>query len=208
MATTHYELAFSGELIDGANLAQARANLGQLFKANDAQLDRLFSGQRTVIKNNLELSAGRKYLQILKKSGVVGRLYDMTTRQEWIDHQQQEPATPATTEVSSVASTISATSETTPNNTLVKAAYKPSDNVAERPANAIIGTASAQVGVETPNWDIAPTGSDMQDEYQPHDTPAPDTSHLSLRPMQGNLVEPEQKEVPPPPDTSHLKLEE
>ncbi|RRJ84443.1 hypothetical protein [Aestuariirhabdus litorea] len=199
MSTMLYELSFSGELVAGADPAQARENLGKLFKANAAQLDRLFSGQRVIIKNNLELPAGRKYLQAFNKAGVKGHLFDMATGREWID-----PLAAAPVDEPPVSA-----NETRPQPTPARADFGTrAESAAARPAQALVGTASAQVEVATPGWDIAPTGADMQDSYEHNDPEAPDTSHLSLRPMKGNLVDPEPRNDPPPPDTSHLRLEE
>ncbi|MCL6415750.1 hypothetical protein MIB92_08810 [Aestuariirhabdus sp. Z084] len=213
MSTTLYELSFSGELLEGVNPAEARVNLGKLFKANDAQLDRLFSGKAAVIKNNLELPVGRKYLQAFTKAGVRGHLFDMASGQEWIDPLAQpvtaEAEPPAfQPKAPEPASSPSPTPSPAPSS---PASFGSPTNAAPatapRPAQALVGTASDQVEMETPDWNIAPAGSDMQEEYDQDDTEAPDTSHLSLRPMQGNLVEPTPKNDPPPPDTSHLKLE-
>ncbi|WP_426416820.1 hypothetical protein [Aestuariirhabdus sp. LZHN29] len=209
MSTMLYELSFSGELIAGADPVQARKSLGSLFKANESQLDRLFSGQRVIIKNNLELTAGRKYLQALNKAGVQGHLFDMATGREWIDPLAQAPA--AEPRPTPVKANFDAPQQPAPTPPPSKASFdaapSPTGSTA-RPAQALVGTASAQVEVATPDWDIAAAGTDMQDSYDHNDPDAPDTSHLSLRPMKGNLVDPTPKNDPPPPDTSHLKLEE
>ena len=44
-----FEIAFSGEILPGAQLEQVKAAIARLFQADDALLARLFSGQRVVI---------------------------------------------------------------------------------------------------------------------------------------------------------------
>ena len=47
-----YQLVFKGELSPGVDQQTARANAMALFKATIAQVERMFSGQRVVIRNN------------------------------------------------------------------------------------------------------------------------------------------------------------
>ena len=63
-----YEIAFSGELVPGAQLEAVQANLAKLFQADAQRIAQLFSGRRVVIKNNLDEAAAEKYRSTLELS--------------------------------------------------------------------------------------------------------------------------------------------
>ena len=64
-----FEVAFSGELVPGADAAQVRANLARLFQADPQRIAALFSGRRTVIKSNLDAASAEKYRLTLERAG-------------------------------------------------------------------------------------------------------------------------------------------
>jgi hypothetical protein len=71
---THYNLIFQGKIIEGALLDEVKQNVAHLFKADTAKIAVLFSGKAIVIKKNLETSAAKKYLTIMKKAGAIVRV--------------------------------------------------------------------------------------------------------------------------------------
>ena len=64
-----FEVIFSGEVLDGFDAAETRAKVGQLFKADEAKLARLFSGKPVVIKKGLDEATANKYVGAFKKAG-------------------------------------------------------------------------------------------------------------------------------------------
>ena len=68
---TRYEIAFSGQLVEGAPLASVQANLARLFQADAQRIAQLFSGRRVVIKNNLDEVGAEKYRLTLERAGAV-----------------------------------------------------------------------------------------------------------------------------------------
>lgn len=81
-------IIFKGETLEGFDLARVRANLGKLFNANDAQLDKLLSGGSVVIKKELNQDGADKFIQVLSKAGAKAYIKDLA---------QSETTTPATT---------------------------------------------------------------------------------------------------------------
>lgn len=53
MSADTYEVAFSGEVAEGADPEKVKANVAQMFKADEKKLAHLFSGKRVVIKKEL-----------------------------------------------------------------------------------------------------------------------------------------------------------
>jgi hypothetical protein len=71
----HYSLVFTGRIREGATVAEARKNLGELFKISDpAVLDKVFSGKPVVLKKNLDENEARKQEMILYMAGAVCEL--------------------------------------------------------------------------------------------------------------------------------------
>ncbi len=66
-----YDIFFAGQLVDGVDETTARSRLGQLFKANEATLDKLFSGKPMAIKRGLDKAGAIKYKRAMEKAGAV-----------------------------------------------------------------------------------------------------------------------------------------
>ena len=66
-----FEIAFSGQLVLGAEMAQARAAIQRLFNANEQLLDQLFSGRRMVIKQSVDRATALKYQKAFSAAGVM-----------------------------------------------------------------------------------------------------------------------------------------
>ena len=69
MSDELFEVAFSGQIRDGADLEQVKAKVGKMFKADDAKIATMFSGKRLLIKRNLDREAATKYRAAFKKAG-------------------------------------------------------------------------------------------------------------------------------------------
>ena len=50
MSDQLFEVAFSGQVSEGASLDDVKARVAKMFNADDAKLAQLFSGKRIVIK--------------------------------------------------------------------------------------------------------------------------------------------------------------
>lgn len=69
MAQENYDLVFRGELVRGAELAQAKRNIAQLFKVDNTKVESLFSGKAIVLKKGLDFATANKYRVAIKKAG-------------------------------------------------------------------------------------------------------------------------------------------
>lgn len=64
-----YHIYFAGDLLDGYEHSAVRANLARLFKADDATLDKLFSGTPRLVKKSCNRETALKYKQAMEKAG-------------------------------------------------------------------------------------------------------------------------------------------
>lgn len=69
MDDKHFDVVFRGHLAAGADEADVKAALARLFKSTPAQIERLFSGKRVVIKKNLDREQADKYREVLRNAG-------------------------------------------------------------------------------------------------------------------------------------------
>jgi uncharacterized protein YdgA (DUF945 family) len=69
-----YEVAFSGQIHEGAELPVVKARSARIFKADAAKVEKLFSGKRIVIKKNLSAEAADRYSVAFTKAGAICEL--------------------------------------------------------------------------------------------------------------------------------------
>ncbi|HEX5843863.1 MAG TPA: hypothetical protein VFY62_15420 [Pseudomonas sp.] len=187
-----YEIAFSAQLVPGAQVDAVKANVAKLFQADAQRLALLFSGRRIVIKSNLDAAAAEKYRATLERAGALVEVVDLDMQE---DIEEIELAPPP--------------------------AAEPATGYARAPVSDDAGQAAGRlqvaprdeymaafVDVDAPDFGIAPLGNDLQDDKPEPAAPPLDLSQFSLAPVGSDMGE--QKRAPggPPPDISHLKLQE
>ena len=179
---SRYEIAFSGQVLPGAELALVQANLAKLFQADAQRIALLFSGRRIVIKSNLDEAGAEKYRATLERAGARVEVVAL------VDEQLVEEIELAPPPVSP------APQATVPAGARLKVA--PRDEYM-----------AAFAEVDAPDFGIAPVGVDLQDARPAAQPPAVDFSQFSLAPVGSDMGEVKAKPAGPPPDTSHLKLQ-
>jgi hypothetical protein len=185
---TRYEIAFSGQLVEGAPLASVQANLARLFQADAQRIAQLFSGRRVVIKNNLDEAGAEKYRLTLERAGAVVEVLAML-----VEEVELAPPPPASTPVAAVPAVAA----------VVGAASPGRLHVAPRDEYM-----AAFADVDAPDFGIAPVGVDLQDAKPEAPAPAVDLSQFSLAPAGSDMGQAKAAPAGPPPDTSYLSLQE
>lgn len=69
MSEAKYDLSYKGELLEGFYSDFVKADLKNLFKANDDYIDRLFTGAEQTIKRDVDKATAIKFQQAFKKAG-------------------------------------------------------------------------------------------------------------------------------------------
>ncbi|MGB3598300.1 hypothetical protein ACS8E9_16030 [Pseudomonas neustonica] len=188
-----FEIVFQGQVQSGVPVEEARARIGQLFQVAGEQLDTLFSGRRIVIKQGLDEAAAAKYRAAIERAGAVCNVEPMTPAEPDSAPAPEPAPAPAAPPVS----------QPTP----VPQPGTASDNHGKRlaPRDEYM---AAFVDVEAPDFDIAPLGADMQDDYDETAALPIDLSALSLAPTGSDLGELKRELPPVSPDISYLKLQD
>ncbi|MDP3814061.1 hypothetical protein [Pseudomonas sp.] len=185
-----YEIAFSAQLVPGAQLESVKANLAKLFQADEQRLALLFSGRRIVIKSNLDEAGAEKYRATLERAGALVEVVDLELQQEVEEIELAPPpqvAAPAATAVP------------------VASAEQAVGRLQVAPRDEYM---AAFAEVDAPDFGIAPLGDDLQDDKPEPQAPALDLSQFSLAPTGSDMGEVKKVPAGPPPDISHLKLQE
>jgi len=71
-----FEVVFQGRLVDGADPGTVKKNIASLFNTDAANLEKLFSGKRFVIKGNLDEQTAQKYRLAMEKAGAVCQILE------------------------------------------------------------------------------------------------------------------------------------
>jgi len=157
--TARFDVLFAGQLLEGRDASTVRLNLGRLFKADEATLDKLFSGKPQILKRDADEATARKYQQALATAGALALLRPCAG-----SAPAAAPAPAASAPPTGLALAPPGTDVLGP----------------EERAPAIAPSISA------PDLEVAGAGERLA-EPAPPAPPAPDTSHLSLGEVGENI---------------------
>ena len=204
MSEELFEVAFSGQIADAADLQQVKAKVAAMFKADEEKLAHLFSGKRVVIKKNIDQATANKYKTALNNAGAICEIKSLLTPAAEVAAAEKVPAPAPVTRPAPVDSTEN-------NRPAVSAATTGQSSAAGTSANIPAAPQTAPLGIGADDIaelvvDVAPLGSDMQDEIKQVEAPELDVSGLDVAPPGSDLGQVKKQDAPPPPDTSGMSL--
>ncbi|MBX9605328.1 MAG: hypothetical protein K2Y51_03845 [Gammaproteobacteria bacterium] len=195
MAADNLAIVFRGKLVEGAALAQVKANFARLFNADAARVEQMFAGQAVMIKKGLDAAGAEKYRQALEKAGALVEILDLTASAQPVARPAAPASSPAPAATPAAAPAASASPPPT------ASANRANDPALARaaPPAALRGTPQA---LES---SLAEPGVVLVEAQH---VAAPDiaTDHLSVAAVGERLVD----YTPPPPlayDLSGLSLD-
>ena len=194
MSDQLFEVAFSGQISEGANMEEVKARVGKMFNADEVKLAQLFSGKRIVIKKNIDQATAAKYKTALNRAGAE---CEISSSGGEAAAAQPAAATPAPAEPAAEP-----TAKSTPVSTEYETSYD--GEVAPPPRTDPLGISGDQI--EDLAVSIAPVGSELQDEYKEPEEPDIDITGFDIAPVGSDLSEAKKEQEPPPPDTSGITL--
>ncbi len=194
MSDQLFEVAFSGQISEGANADEVRAKLGKMFNADDAKLDQLFSGKRIVIKKNIDQATAAKYRTALNRAGAECEVKPLggaaaATPAPAAEKPAAEPGSAGSAPAAAPAQTFESQYD---------------GEVAPPPQTDPLGITGDQI--EDLEASIAPVGSELQNDYSEPDEPDIDITGLDVAPVGSDLGSTKKEPDPPPPDTSGISL--
>ena len=196
MSDELFEVAFSGQIDEGADLEKVKAKVGAMFKADATKLAHLFSGKRMVIKKNIDQATANKYKSALNNAGAVCEVKSLSEAPvAQVAEVKPEQVSPET-EKAEVRTETSA--ESRPATSVV------SGDIPAAPQTDPLGIGAGDISELTAA--IAPVGSNMQDEIKEVAEPSLDLTGLDIAPAGSDLGQVKKDDAPPPPDTNGLSL--
>ncbi len=200
MANT-YNVHYAGEVITGHEPAQVRARLGKLFGADDATLDKLFSGRTRLIKKGCDRATAEKYRAAMQRAGAVAILEPPLEAQTASADQTAAPAPapaggrqqdehPATQAAATAAGGDAALQLRPPQSAVLE------EHERTRHVPREVDTSALAVGEQ---------GERLSPEAPPA-PPAPDTSHLGIAEAGADIPGMSSDAPPPAPNTDAIGL--
>ena len=189
-----YEVAFSGQIADGAELDKVKANIGTMFKADEAKLTQLFSGKRVVIKKNIDEATARKYEKALNNAGALCEVKNLSQSAE-----TASVAAPADAPAPAAAAQPTPAAPAAPS-----AAANADYDIPEAPDTVPLKVSGDEIA-DLPA-DLAPVGSMMQEIVEEQVEPPSVPDDMTVAPVGSDIGDAKEEEVPPPPDTSGLSI--
>jgi len=205
-----YQLVFSGEILEVADLGMVKMNVGRVFNLKEQQVEALFSGKRVIIKKNIERAAAEQLEARMKRCGAVCTIEEMAAEaaspaaaQTPADSPAPPPPAATVDEATVWQPTAAAESPPAPDMPV------PTGTLTLAPHGSDLGVAGA--AVEEYEFDITAYSLDEPGVYLVEhveiEAPVIDTGDLDLGEPGEILTEP--VEVPPADiDTAGLDMDE
>ena len=193
MSDQLFEVAFSGQISDGANLEEVKARVGKMFNADDAKLAQLFSGKRIVIKKNIDQATAAKYKAALNRAGAECEISSSGGAAPAQQPATAAPSTPAAEPPAPAAA---------PPSVEYESSYD--GDVAPPPQTDPLGITGDEI--EDLAASIAPVGSELRDDYREPEEPDIDITGFDIAPVGCDLSNGKKEPEPPLPDTSGITL--
>lgn len=202
MSNQDFDIIFRGDIVFGHQLADVKLRLQQLFKADAAKVDALFSGRPVPLKRGLDLASAEKYKEALTRAGAqVDIVAAGETKPVSAPVARPTPSPTATPVPAAAPLSLAQRLElqaAADKEAAEKAALKREQE--EREQAARDAAQGVKPGTAPSSWSLAPVGSYMLQptEHAIAESAAIDTSTMSLRPAEaGNILD--ANELPPEP---------
>ena len=180
-----YNVYFAGQLLAGHALVRVRDNIARLFNADDATLDKLFSGKPQLIKRDCDKATALKYKQAMEQAGAL-------------------PVIKAIASQAPTATVDTAARPMTAAERIAALAAAPDLAYQNQPAVPVAPPPPSPEPTEG-GVQLAPAGTDV---LLPEERQAPATSSVNAPDLEvfasGRRLSDNPPAPPPPPDTSHL----
>lgn len=204
-----FDIFFAGECLPGHREEEVRSALQNLFRIDAAALERLFSGDRRVIRRDCDRATALDYQRAMKQAGarpVITRATAGDAR--GVDTVQAADATQVAAPPLTLADAGSDVLRPEERQPPVVVTVDTSGYAIAEPGERLAPATPAVPDAEVPDYALAEPGSRLS-EPAADTAPAPDTGHLSLADGDFDLSDCAPPPAPPLPlDLDHLVLAE
>lgn len=219
MEQSNCELVFYGKLVSGQCESEVKQNVAKLFKASAGQVERMFTGQRVVIRNKLDLETAKKYRQAMLSRGAECTVEIMG--QPGVDALASAPSSspspesnlvppvasadplPATEHVQAASQSQAATSKSAEGTSSATGTASNIDN----PSGLTIAGDKVDGILAGTDFSLDPVGSRLSEApVIAEEVELQTLKGVSVLPPGSDLKDPEEQPPVSVPDTSHLSI--
>jgi len=195
--STRYKLLFHGAVRKDQHPAVVRSRLQKMLKANDAQIEAMFSGKPVTIKKNIDEATADKYLEAFVAAGAKLELVELSPEEIKTEAMAAQAAKVKAADAASSQPDVVENAEQQPDSA------EPSDQETTGAAGASVANGAFQLA--EPGADLVPA-----ETRAPEPVAEVDTEHLSLASPGTVLGDGSAADAvePMPVDTSHLQLDQ
>ncbi len=192
MSDKLFEIAFSGQIVKGAEAESVKQKIGQIFKADEKRLAQLFSGRRIIIKREVDEATAAKYRGAFEKAGAVCEVTALSATDAPAHPEATTTATPSSAQAASDSDEA------------YVSRYPESEQVPQALLSDPLGIRGESI--QDLQADMAPVGSQMQHQIKEIPDAVIDTSGMDVAPVGSILTDKKEDAPPPPPDTSGITM--
>ena len=87
----NYKLVFDGTISEGFQVEDVKKNLETVLKANEKQIELLFSKPEVVIKKNMDYESAMKYQKAMQKAGTMCKVMEIAQNQAAVPVEDAAP---------------------------------------------------------------------------------------------------------------------
>jgi hypothetical protein len=200
MAEQQYDLFYSGQLLDGHFLDFVKADLQKLIKADEAYVDRLFSGTEQPVKKKVDKPTAIKFQQAFKKVGakLIVRAHNPNYVAPAASQASEPKKAPANSNAQPTPSQVASTKPDVPQTAIPSTAAR-----ASTPSTGVNST-----HFETTDQVIAGENEDHLIEHHQPDIKAPETLPTWDISAPGAILTKEKEFIPANINTDTLSVAE
>lgn len=184
--TELFNVVFSGELSGRADPAVVRANIGKMFNASEAVLDKLFSGQPVAVKKMVDRATAMKLRAMMKQAGA-------NTSMVQVDAQGRPVGDAAGSATVAAAARPAAPSMA---ERVAQLAEQQAKEEAARPRPDAPPPPADLADIQT--WALYPTGALLGQPSEPAPDKIVKAPDLGISAVGSDLIQDSEKTVPPP----------
>lgn len=233
MADERFDLIFRGDIVLGQPLASVKQRLQQLFKADEAKIEQLFTGRPVALKRQLDAATAKKYQQVLHKAGAQVEMVPSQARKApaeapaarglslapvgglLLKPSERAKLTPVSVDTSALSlrpaegDLLDRTERRSEEHMPVAI---PDFELAEAGADLLEGSDRDSLplaSVDPEDWGLAEVGSDLLSDSERAPEPAPVAApEFDVAPVGSEMGELKRNQAPVAPDISGLSLED
>lgn len=173
--TELFNVVFSGEISGRADPALVRTNVGKLFNASEAVLDKLFSGQPVAVKKMVDRATAMKVRAMMKQAGAEARMVQVDEQGRALSAVNAAPTTASPSPQTAAIVPAPAPAPAPAAGSMAERVKRMAEVQQQEEADAAARAASAEA-----SWGVAPVGTRLSDADTGPAPVVPDVSGISI----------------------------